>query len=75
MQIAPGIYSMGQDKGGHVHAYVLDDGNGLTLLDPLYDDDANVVLSEISRIGRTPADLKRIILTTHTNRTSADSRL
>jgi glyoxylase-like metal-dependent hydrolase (beta-lactamase superfamily II) len=63
MQIAPGIYSMGQDEGGHVHAYLLDDGTGLTLLDTLYDDDANVVLSEISRIGRTPADLKRIILT------------
>jgi hypothetical protein len=31
MQIAPGIYSMGQDKGGHVHAYLLDDGTGLTL--------------------------------------------
>ena len=63
MQIAPGIYSMGQDKGGHVHAYLLDDGNGLTLLDTLYDDDANVVLSEISSIGRTPSDLKHIILT------------
>ncbi|CAN5701636.1 hypothetical protein BH24ACI5_BH24ACI5_23660 [soil metagenome] len=54
---------MGQDKGGHVHAYLLDDGNGLTLVDTLYDDDANVVLAEISRIGRTPSDLKRIILT------------
>lgn len=63
MQIAPGVYSMGQDKGGHVHAYLLDDGNGLTLLDTLYDDDANVVLAEIARIGRTPPDLKRIILT------------
>ena len=46
MQIAPGIYSMGQDEGGHVHAYLLDDGTGLTLLDTLYDDDANVVLSD-----------------------------
>ena len=63
MQIAPGVYSMGQDKGGHVHAYLLDDGNGLTLLDTLYDDDANVVLAEIAHIGRTPSDLKRIILT------------
>lgn len=63
MEIAPGVYSMGQDKGGHVHAYLLDDGNGLTLIDTLYDDDATVVLAEIARIGRTPSDLKRIILT------------
>ena len=63
MEIAPGVYSMGQDKGGHVHAYLLDDGSGLTLLDTLYDDDGNVVLAEIARIGRTPSDLKRIILT------------
>jgi glyoxylase-like metal-dependent hydrolase (beta-lactamase superfamily II) len=63
MQIAPGVYSMKQDKGGRVHAYLLDDGNGLTLLDTLYDDDANVVLAEIAQIGKTPSDLKRIILT------------
>jgi len=63
MQIAPGIYSMGQDKGGRVHAYLLDDGQGLTLIDTLYDDDGNVVLAEIAQMGRTPADLKQIILT------------
>jgi glyoxylase-like metal-dependent hydrolase (beta-lactamase superfamily II) len=63
MQIAPGVYSMRQDKGGRVHAYLLDDGNGLTLLDTLYDDDANVVLAEIAQIGKTPSELKRIILT------------
>ena len=33
MEIAPGVYSMGQEEGGRVHAYLLDDGNGLTLLD------------------------------------------
>ena len=63
MQIAPGIHSMGQDKGGHVHAFLLDDGNGLTLIDTLYDDDGEVVLSEIARMGRTPPDVKHIILT------------
>jgi glyoxylase-like metal-dependent hydrolase (beta-lactamase superfamily II) len=63
MQIGPGIYSMSQEKGGHVHAYLLDDGNGLTLIDTLYDDDANVVLAEITRIGKKPTDLKHIILT------------
>jgi glyoxylase-like metal-dependent hydrolase (beta-lactamase superfamily II) len=62
MQIAPGIHSMGQEKGGRVHAYLLDDGTGLTLIDTLYDDDANVVLAEIASIGRSPAHLKHIIL-------------
>ena len=44
MQIAQGIYSMGQEEGGHVHAFLLDDGNGLTLLDTIYDDDGKRVL-------------------------------
>jgi glyoxylase-like metal-dependent hydrolase (beta-lactamase superfamily II) len=63
MEIASGIYSMGQDEGGHVHAFLLDDGNGLTLIDTMYDDDARHVLAELGRIGRVPADVKHIILT------------
>lgn len=63
MEIAPGIYSLGQDKGGHVHAFILDDGSGLTVIDTLYDDDANLILSELTRIGKAPADVKHIILT------------
>src|SRR5688572_32610018 len=46
-----------------VHAFLLDDGDGLTLIDTLYDDDGSVVLAEIAQMGRTPADLKQIILT------------
>jgi glyoxylase-like metal-dependent hydrolase (beta-lactamase superfamily II) len=63
MQIAPGIHSMGQDKGGRVHAFLLDDGNALTLIDTLYDDDGGVVLAELAQMGRKPTDLKHIILT------------
>src|SRR5262245_36354826 len=63
MRIADGLYSMRQDEGGHVHAFLLDDGNGLTLIDTMYDDDARVVLAELASIGKTPADLKHIILT------------
>src|SRR5262245_27513571 len=63
MEVAPGIYSLGQEEGGHVHACLLDDGNGLTLIDTLYNDDGGIILSEIARIGRTPADRKHIILT------------
>lgn len=54
---------MGQKEGGHVHAFLLDDGNGLTLIDTMYDDDARHVLAELKAIGRTPADIKHIILT------------
>ncbi|HUE88363.1 MAG TPA: MBL fold metallo-hydrolase [Vicinamibacterales bacterium] len=63
MEIAPGIHSMGQDKGGNVHAFLLDDGQELTLIDTLYDDDGKVVLDEIAQMGRRPADVKHIILT------------
>jgi hypothetical protein len=59
MQITPGIHSLEQDKGGNVHAFLLDDGQGLTLIDTLYDDDGSVVLAEIAAMGRKPADLKQ----------------
>ena len=40
MEIAPGVYSIGQNKAGQIHAYLLDDGNGLTAIDTLFDTDA-----------------------------------
>jgi glyoxylase-like metal-dependent hydrolase (beta-lactamase superfamily II) len=63
MQIAPGAYSLSQPQGGHVHAYLLDDGNGLTLIDTLYDTDGHRVLDEIKTLGKAVTDLKRIVLT------------
>ena len=63
METAPGIYSMGQSQGGNVHAYLFDDGNGLTLVDTLFDHDAHRVLAQIQAIGKTPHDLRHIILT------------
>jgi hypothetical protein len=75
MRIAPGIFSMGQEEGGHVHAFLLDDGNGLTLIDTMYDDDGGHVLAELKTIGRAPADIKHIILThAHRRPTRGDSR-
>lgn len=62
-QIAAGVYSIGQRKGGRVHAFLLDDGTGLTLIDTLYDTDAHRLLDWIGRIGRSVQDLKRIVLT------------
>ena len=63
MEIANGIYSLGQRRGGRVHAFLIDDGHGLTLVDTLADDDARRVLAAIGRLGRGPSDLKRIVLT------------
>ena len=63
MEIAPGVHSLGQQKGGRVHAFLLDDGAGLTLIDTLYDTDAAPILAGIARLGRTVADLRRIALT------------
>lgn len=63
MQIAPGVYSMGQWMGGHVHAFLLDDGEGLTLIDTLFDVDGHRVLAQIAQLGRRPEDLRHIVLT------------
>ena len=63
MEIAPGIYSMSQRKGGHVHAFLLDDGTSLTVIDTLYDTDARIVLDHIRSVGRTVSDLEHIVLT------------
>jgi glyoxylase-like metal-dependent hydrolase (beta-lactamase superfamily II) len=63
MELAPGVHSLRQDAGGHVHAFLLDDGSELTLIDTLYDYDGALILEEILRIGKTPKDLKHIVLT------------
>jgi glyoxylase-like metal-dependent hydrolase (beta-lactamase superfamily II) len=62
MQIAPGLFSLSQRKGGRVHAYLLEDGTGLTLIDTLYDDDARVIFDELKEMKRSPGDIKRVLL-------------
>jgi glyoxylase-like metal-dependent hydrolase (beta-lactamase superfamily II) len=62
-ELAPGVHSLGHAKGGHVHAFLLDDGGELTLVDSLFEDDARLVLREIDRLGRRVTDLKRIVIT------------
>jgi glyoxylase-like metal-dependent hydrolase (beta-lactamase superfamily II) len=64
MEIAPGVHDIGQGtyRSSYVHAFLLDDGEGLTLVDTLYADDAQLILEQIERIGKTVSDLKRIIL-------------
>jgi glyoxylase-like metal-dependent hydrolase (beta-lactamase superfamily II) len=63
MKLSQGIHYVSQSKGGHVHAFLLDDGKGLTLIDALYDSDAGLLLDEIKLMGRQASDLKNIILT------------
>jgi glyoxylase-like metal-dependent hydrolase (beta-lactamase superfamily II) len=48
---------------GRVHAYLLDDGDGLTLIDALADINAGSIFSAIESLGRHPTDLRQIILT------------
>ena len=62
MEIAPGVHSIGQRHGGRVHAFLLDDGHDLTVIDTLFDTDGGRILSAISRLGHTPRDLKQIVL-------------
>src|SRR5438067_7567626 len=63
MDVAPGIYSMMQRQGVLVHAYLVDTGDGLILIDTLYGADGRLVLDELGRIGRPATDIKHIILT------------
>jgi glyoxylase-like metal-dependent hydrolase (beta-lactamase superfamily II) len=62
-QLAPGILSLGQKKGGRVHAFLLEDGESLTLVDTLYDTDGQRVLDAIAGTGRRVEDLRHIVLT------------
>jgi glyoxylase-like metal-dependent hydrolase (beta-lactamase superfamily II) len=63
MQITNGVRSIGQRKGGRVHCYLIDSGEGLTLIDTGYEEDAEFILKELEIIQRPATDIKRILLT------------
>jgi glyoxylase-like metal-dependent hydrolase (beta-lactamase superfamily II) len=63
IELAEGLHSLGDGKGGHVHAFLLDSGGELTLVDTLFAGDGRLVLEAIEHIGRQPGDLKRIAIT------------
>ena len=63
IELAPGIHSLGHGKGGHVHAFLIDTGGELSLVDTLFENDARLVLQAIHALGRAPSDLKRIAIT------------
>lgn len=63
MQIVPGLYSLGDKSGGYVRAFLIDDGNELTLVDTLLDKNGSLVWEELKALGKKPQDITRIILT------------
>lgn len=63
MQVAPGIYSLGDNRGGRVRAFILDDGQGVTIVDTLMAADAQLILDELARLGRAVTDVKHLIQT------------
>ena len=68
MQLTTGVYDVappkrGYLKAGYSKAVIIDDGDGLIVLDTLYDADAGDILQEMKRMGKTPADIKHIVLT------------
>lgn len=63
MQLAPGVYSLGVAKGFASHAFLIDDGDGLTVIDTLFDADGRVISDQIRAIGRMLSDLKHIVIT------------
>jgi glyoxylase-like metal-dependent hydrolase (beta-lactamase superfamily II) len=62
-ELAEGVYSLGHGKGGHVHAFLVDAGGELSLVDTLFEGDARLVVDALRRLGRQPSDLKRIAIT------------
>ena len=57
------IHALTDGSAGRVHAYLLEDDDGLTLIDTLSADDGSEVLRALGRIGRGVTDLRRIVLT------------
>jgi len=63
MEVAPGVISVGQRRGGQVHAYVFEVGRSLTLIDTLFDTDASAILNCLRRLGRAVSNIDSIVLT------------
>ena len=63
MEIAPGLHSLVETQGGFVHAFLIEDGGGLTLIDTLYSAGAKHILEAIKNIGKSVMDIKQIVLT------------
>lgn len=63
IELAPGILRLGHGAGGRVSAFLVEDGNELSLVDTLFESDARLMLEAIRGLGRNVTDLKRIAIT------------
>ncbi|MBP6786450.1 MAG: MBL fold metallo-hydrolase [Candidatus Promineofilum sp.] len=68
MELTTGVYDVappkrGYLKAGYSKAVIVDSGDGLIVIDTLYDADAKDILDEMKRMGKGPADIKHIVLT------------
>jgi glyoxylase-like metal-dependent hydrolase (beta-lactamase superfamily II) len=68
MKLAEGVHAIGpsrrgESQGGYSRAYLFEDEDGLTLVDTLWDEDAHMILEYLWSIGRTPDELKHIVMT------------
>ncbi|HEV7883254.1 MAG TPA: MBL fold metallo-hydrolase [Solirubrobacteraceae bacterium] len=67
-EIEEGLHTIGPTKhgmrkGGYSRAYLLEDGEHLTLVDSLFDDDAELIIQYLLSIGRSASELTDIVLT------------
>jgi len=62
-RVGDGLFSLGQKRGGRVHAFLVEHQGKLTLIDTLYDTDARYIVEVIQRMGREVRDLENIIIT------------
>ncbi len=46
-----------------MRAFLVDGGDGLVLVDTLFETDGRLVLEELRRLGRRAGDLKHIVIT------------
>jgi glyoxylase-like metal-dependent hydrolase (beta-lactamase superfamily II) len=68
VRLAEGVHAIGPStrglsQGGYSRAYVFEDGDDLTLVDTLWDEDAHMILEYLWSIGRTASDIKHIVMT------------
>ena len=53
----------GRTKGGYSRAYLFEEGKDLTLVDTLWEEDANTIVRYLDCIGRSPTQIKHIGIT------------
>ncbi len=63
-QVLPNVYRI-KIRLGYVNAYLISHDEGLTLIDSGLTGQSRTILEAISHTGRTPADLKEILITHH----------